>query len=67
MFQWLSDWRARRAKRIAAQDATLDRQFAFMTRMGLCTYCFGTGKSDDPPWGIVPCNECGGTGKTKKS
>jgi hypothetical protein len=64
MFQWLSNWRARRARTIAAQDAALDRQFAFMKRTGMCTYCYGQGNSDDPPWGIVPCSECGGTGKT---
>lgn len=27
-----------------------------------CTNCHGRGKLDDPPWGIVTCLECRGTG-----
>jgi hypothetical protein len=45
-------------------QAEFDGRWAAMEKAGICTYCYGRGMRDDPPWGIVICTECGGTGKS---
>ncbi|WP_244785472.1 hypothetical protein [Cupriavidus pauculus] len=32
---------------------------------GTCIGCLGRGSCDEPPWGIVRCDECGGTGRAR--
>jgi hypothetical protein len=59
--------RIKHAREVADRrsQAELDGQWAMMREYGICTGCYGRCLRDDPPWGIVVCTECGGTGRAK--
>lgn len=63
LINWLSNRRAiknaRNAHIVAEHKAWIHR----MKIQGVCVNCTGKGKADLPPWGIVRCGSCGGTGR----
>lgn len=61
--RWLLKRRADRMEWERRSSAELHHRFKYMEQHGICTGCYGRGAVDDPPWGIVRCDECGGTGK----
>jgi hypothetical protein len=65
LINWLSNRRAiknaRNARAYAEHHAWIHR----MKTQGICLDCVGKGKADLPPWGIVHCDTCNGTGRKK--
>jgi hypothetical protein len=62
-------WRAylRRREEKKEEREQTERQWAaierHMRRNGICLECRGKEHIDLPPWGIVQCPTCGGSGK----
>jgi hypothetical protein len=61
--RWLVKRHQQRIEAARQSDIALAANFERMARNGICEWCYGKGAYDDPPWGIIRCSECGGTGK----
>lgn len=55
----------RRTKQLEQQRENQEvlRRAQHLADLGVCPDCYGKGAYDDPPWGVIRCRSCGGTGK----
>lgn len=64
--QLLSRWKETRKQELERQVREYEAMRKQYQDEGICFSCNGRGFVDTPPWGVMGCSSCNGTGRHEK-